>query len=248
MVTAIFDDDKCSHCGFERVFLEMNCRTQEYLRFCPACGSFESFDYRYNKDGWIEKTVVLPLSEIALTVRVHPPEGGMDAVVWDALLPAGADTVFIEHYLCRRHGELKQNYPQFACPDLDGLAQRHGGGAFCCVEQRLDKPAKWDGQPYLCLSRIGSGFEIKEENGQPVLLYRRARYKYRRSVGYGVICIEDMHSTVAYWRTFSPGTTENRAGRLWAAHTDEHTHYGRSYMTLMVDGKLRFLKGTEAAI
>ena len=116
------------------------------------------------------------------------------------------------------------------------------------MEQRLDKPAKWDGQPYLCLSRIGSGFEIKEENGQPVLLYRRARYKYRRSVGYGVICIEDMHSTVAYWRTFSPGTTENRAGRLWAAHTDEHTHYGRSYMTLMVDGKLRFLKGTEAAI
>ena len=67
---------------------------------------------------WIEKTVVLPLSEIALTVRVHPPEGGMDAVVWDALLPAGADTDFIEHYLCRRHGELKQNYPQFACPDL----------------------------------------------------------------------------------------------------------------------------------
>ena len=62
MVTAIFDDDKCSHCGFERVFLEMNCRTQEYLRFCPACGSLESFDYRYNKDGWIEKTVVLPLS------------------------------------------------------------------------------------------------------------------------------------------------------------------------------------------
>ena len=80
MVTAIFDDDKCSHCGFERVFLEMNCRTQEYLRFCPACGSLESFDYRYNRDGLIEKTVVLPLSEIALTVRVHPPEGGMDAV------------------------------------------------------------------------------------------------------------------------------------------------------------------------
>ncbi len=77
MVTkAIFDDDKCSHCGFERVFLEMNCRTQEYLRFCPACGSLESFDYRYNKDGWIEKTVVLPLSEIALTVRVHPRKAG----------------------------------------------------------------------------------------------------------------------------------------------------------------------------
>ena len=63
-----------------------------------------------------------------------------------------------------------------------------------------------------------------------------------------MICIEDMHSTVTYWRTFSPGTTENRARRLWAAHTDERTHYGRSYMTLMVDGKLRFLKGTEAAI
>ena len=81
-----------------------------------------------------------------------------------------------------------------------------------------------------------------------MLLYRRARYKYRRSVRLRRDLREDMHSTVTYWRTFSPGTTENQARRLWAAHTDERTHYGRSYMTLMVDGKLRFLKGTETAI
>lgn len=78
-----------------------------------------------------------------------------------------------------------------------------------------------------------------------MLLYRRARYKYHRSVGHGMICIEDMHSTVTYWRIFSLGTTENRARRLWAAHTDERTHCGRSYMTLMVDGKLRLLKGAK---
>lgn len=247
-MTAIFDDDKCTHCGFKRVNLEVNYSTQEFFRFCPACGSFESFDYRYNKEGLVEKTVILPLGEIALTVRIHPLEGGVNTVVWDAPLPAGADTGFLEHYLRRRHGELKHSHPQFACPDLDGLAQRYGGNAFCCVEQRLDRPSKWDGQPYLCLSRIGSGFEIEEENGRPVLLYRRARYKYRRSVGHGVICIADMHSTVTYWRIFSPGTAERRARRLWEAHTDERTHYGRSYMTLMVDGKLRFLNGTEAAI
>lgn len=248
MGTAISNDKKCSHCGFERVFLEMNCCTQEFLRFCPACGSFESFDYRYNQDGLIEKTVALPLSEIALTVRICPLEGGIDCVVWEAPLPVGADTDFVEHYLHHRHEELKQNHPMFACPDLNGLAQQHGGCTFCCVEQRLDKPSKWDSQPYLCLSRIGSGFEIKERNGQRVFLYRRARYKYRRSVGHGVICIENINSTTTYWRVFSQGTSENRAKRLWEAHTDERTHYGRSYMSLMVDGKLRLLKGTEAAI
>lgn len=248
MRKAIFHNDKCPHCGFERVFLEMNCCTQEFSRFCPACGSFESFDYRHNRDGLIEKTVALPLREIALTVRISHPEGGTDLVVWDAPLPVGADTNFIEQYLRHQHGKLKQNHPQFSCPDLDGLARQHGDGVFCCVEQRLDKPSKWDGQRYLCLSCIGSGFEIKVENGQPVFLYRRARYKYRHSVGYGVICVEDRSGTVTYWRTFSRGTSERRAARLWELYTDGRTHYGHSYMTLVDDGKLRFLKGAESAV
>ncbi len=103
-----------------------------------------------------------------------------------------------------------------------------GRRAFLAAWNSGDKPAKWDGQPYFMPKPSGSGFEIKEETDSRCSCTAGRDTKYRRSVGYGVICIEDMHSTVTYWRTFSPGTTENRARRLWAAHTDERTHYGRS--------------------
>ena len=248
MGTAIFHDDKCPNCGSDKVFVELNCSTQEYAQYCAACGSYESFFFRYHANRLVQKTTVLPLDKVALTVRICSSDGGTDAVVWDAPLPAGADTEFIEHYLGHRHEELKRSHPQFAGPDLEALEKQHGGSALCCVEKRLDRPSSWDGQPYLCLSCIGSGLAIQEEHGQPVFLCRRARYKYRHSTGCGVIHIEDAAGATTYRRVFSRGTTEERALRLWAAHTGERTNYERSYMTLIADGKLRLLKGAKPII
>jgi len=230
------------------LFVERNCRTQEYLHHCAACGTFEAFDFRYNENGLIQKTVPIPISQIALTARIFNPEGKINPVVWDAPLPADADTDFIYHYLNRQHVELRQRYPHFAGPDFDALEKQYGDRPFCCVEKRLTQPSRRDGQPYIRLSYIGNSFDIESENGQPVFLFRRARYKYRHSKGQGVICIEYTNGKPIYWRTFSPGTTVNRAERLWAAHTNEHTNYEQSYMTLMVDGKLRVLKGSMSAM
>ena len=148
--------------------------------------------------------------------RAHP-------VVWETPLPAEADTDLIYHYLNKEHAKLKQSHPHFVCPDLEELKRRHGDRPVCCVEKRLAQPSRQDGQPYMRLNYIGNSFDIQNKNGQPVFLFRRARYKYRHREGQGVICIEYTNGNPIYWRVFSPGTTVTRAERLWAAHTNGHT-------------------------
>ena len=244
MHPTLFQGDHCPYCGSTVVYAERNCSTQEYLYHCMACGSFESFEFRVNKDGLIQKTVWIPLEEIALTVRIVDPAAAAQPVVWSAQMPADADTEFIYYFWNHRLEEMRQNYPQFIGPDLEALARQHGNQPICCIERRLGKSQGRDEQIYMRLNHLGNSFEIQAKNGTPALLFRRGRYKYHRSIGCGIICIEYTNGDPIYWRTFSAGTTANRAERLWRAHTTENTDFRHSYMTLMENGKLRVLRGS----
>lgn len=244
MATSVFQNGTCPYCGSEAVYEERNCCTQEFLSHCMACGSFESFDFRYNKNGLIQKTVSIPMDEIALTVRIFDPKIGLKPIVWRSFLPMDADTDFLYHYLNERQTVLKKSHPGFTFPDLEILAEKYGNQPICCIERRSANSLGGDGQSYIQLNRPGNSFEIRTVGGVPVFLLKRARYKYRRSVGKGVICIEYTNGAPIYWRTFSPGTTVERAKRLWTAHANKNMDMAKSYMTLMADGKLQLLKGS----
>ena len=59
-----------------------------------------------------------------------------------------------------------------------------------------------------------------------------------------IISVMDHQGDTQFSMMLPPGTTIRRAQRLWAAHSNEHTDFNNSYMTLMQDGKLQLLKGS----
>lgn len=59
-----------------------------------------------------------------------------------------------------------------------------------------------------------------------------------------MISMMDHQGNTQFSMMLPPGTTIRRAQRLWGAHSNEHTDFNNSYMTLMQDGKLQILKGS----
>lgn len=235
--------DPCPCCQSNLLFGDHNCNTGEHTYQCIACGSHEKLQFRRSAGKRLYREIAIPLEQVVLTVRINNSKGAVMPVVWEAEIPAQADTNFIYLFLNHKKEEINAQYPGFPFPDLGAIERQFDAYAFCAVEQRLQHPSRKDNLPYIRRSYIGNQFEIRRSSNGDELIVLKQKYTAKSGVGGGVIAIMDIQGSTQFWRTFPPGTTVRRAQRLWAAHVNANTDVQKSYMTLMQNGTLRVLQG-----
>ena len=234
----------CPHCQAAQLFGHFQGNTMERSLFCLACGSFEKLEFVWKDKKPLYKVVSFPLEQAALTIRLHNPNGGVCPVVWDSAIPEQADTDFIHLFRYGRWADIRRQYPDFECPNPVLLGRQFESSAFCSIERRLAHPSRKDTLPYIRMSDDWNRLEIRQNAGQSELVVMKRKYISKSVAGGGMISMMDHQGNTQFTMMLPPGTTIRRAQRLWAAHSNEHTDFNDSYMTLMQDGKLQILKGS----
>ncbi len=244
MAGIIIANDPCSRCQAEQLFGHPNGNTMECSLFCLACGSFDKLEFVWKDKKPFYKVISFPLEQAALTIRLQNPAGEVCPVVWDSAIPEQADTAFIHLFRYGRWEDIQRQYPDLEIPNPVLIGRQFGTSAFCSIERRLAHPSRKDTLPYIRMSYDWNRLEIRRNAGQSELVVMKRKYISKSIVGGGMISVMDHQGDTQFSMMLPPGTTIRRAQRLWAAHSNEHTDFNNSYMTLMQDGKLQLLKGS----